>query len=195
MRVLIVFGTTEGHTRGLAEFMAARLAAGGHEVAVRGAAREDGPPDPAGFDAAIVAASLHAGRYQREVARFARAHRAALDGMPSAFVSVSLSAAGRDPEDRAGLAACVARFERDTLWTPRAVHHAGGAIRFSRYGLLKRWALRLIARRRGYEADPAKDHDLTDYGALARFVDGFVSDLGKPSRRAVPGGRPASKMA
>ena len=57
MRVLIVFGTTEGHTRGLAEFMAARLAAGGHEVAVRDAAREDGgPPDPARFDAAIVAA-------------------------------------------------------------------------------------------------------------------------------------------
>ena len=76
MRVLIVFGTTEGHTRGLAEFMAARLAAGGHEVAVRDAAREDGgPPDPARFDAAIVAASLHAGHYQGEVARFARATR------------------------------------------------------------------------------------------------------------------------
>ncbi len=118
--------------------------------------------------------------------RFARARHAALDGMPSAFVSVSLSAVGQAPEDRAGLAECVARFERNTLWTPRAVHHAGGAIRFSRYGLLKRWALRLIARRRGYEADPAKDHDLTDYGALASFVDEFVADLGKRSRRADP---------
>jgi hypothetical protein len=86
MRVLIVFGTTEDHTRGLAEFMAARLPAGCHEVAVRDAARQDGPPDPAGFDAAIVATSLHAGRrYQRKVARFARARHAALDGMPSAF--------------------------------------------------------------------------------------------------------------
>ena len=113
MRILIVYGTTEGHTRDLAGFMAARLAAGGHEVAVRDAAREDGFGDSAGFDAVLVAASLHAGRYQREVVRFARAHRAALNGMPSAFVSVSLSAAGHDPGDRAGLAGCAARFERE----------------------------------------------------------------------------------
>jgi menaquinone-dependent protoporphyrinogen oxidase len=45
---------------------------------------------------ALVGASIHIGRHQREAAAFVEGHAARLNGNPSAFFSVSLSAASRN---------------------------------------------------------------------------------------------------
>lgn len=95
--------------------------------------------------------------------------------MPAAFISVSLSAAGGDPRDLAGLRDCLARFERETLWHPSRVHHAAGAMLFSAYDWLTKLAIKFIAWRRGRPANLSQDYDLTDYPALEAFVDGFVA--------------------
>ncbi len=174
MRILIVYGTTEGHTRELSEFAAAALREAGHEVQATEAPEDATVLDPAAWDAVIVAASLHMGRYQPAVVRFIRMHRDTLADMPSAFISISLSAAGANPDDRQGLEQCVARFRQETLWTPRAVPHAAGAIRYSHYDFFKRRTLKFIARQRGKETVTSRDYDLTDYEALKRFVIGFA---------------------
>jgi menaquinone-dependent protoporphyrinogen oxidase len=175
MKVLIVFGTNEGHTGDIARFVADRLIAAGHEVCRCDAARRESP-DPARFDAVLVAASLHLGRYQASVRAFARRRHAALGAMKSAFVSVSLSAAGDDPRDRAGLGACLRKFEQETQWRPGAVHQAAGAMPFPAYGYLTKLAIRFIAQRRGLAVKMSQDYDLTDYPALAAFVDGFAAE-------------------
>lgn len=174
MRGFILFSTTEGHARKLAQFAAARLAKLGHEVRVHDAALSD-PPDLAGFDLALLIASVHVGRYKDSFIEFARRHHDALNAMPSAFVSVSLSAAGDNPSDFAGLRDCVERLERDTLWHPGAVHHAGGAMPFSAYGFLTKLAIKFIARKRGMVVKTSEDYDLTDYAAFETFVDGFAA--------------------
>ncbi len=174
MRILLVYGTTEGHTRKIARFAAGRLEADGHDVTLADAA--DGEArDPAGFQAALVCASLHIGRYQAPVVHFARVHQAALNAMPSAFVSVSLAAVGHDPADAKGLADCLAQFERETGWTPRFVCQAAGAIRFSTYDFFRKLAIRFIAERHGQHVSTDEDYDFTDYEALAAFLDAFVT--------------------
>ena len=173
MRILIVYGTTDGHTAALAAFAAQALRNAGHDVLTSPAAA--GPP-PSGFDAAIIAASLHAGHYQAPVIDYVRTHRAALSERPSAFVSVSLSAAGHDHEDWEGLEACVRRFEAATGWIPDAIHHAAGAFAFTRYGFLVRQLMKRIARKRGLQLDARRDYDLTDYEALRRFALDFASE-------------------
>lgn len=170
MRVLIVYGTTEGHTRDLAHFAAERLRATGHQATVEEAGPDERHPDPAAYDAAILMASLHVGRYQAALTHFAHARHEALNAMPSAFVSVSLSAAGVDPHDWEGVGQCDARFQQETGWTPKAIHHAAGAIRYSQYDFFKRLALKFIAAQRGQKTVTSRDYDLTDYEALARFV-------------------------
>lgn len=174
MRILIVYGTTEGHTRELSEFAAAALREAGHDVKATEAPEDATVLDPAAWDAVIVAASLHMGHYQPAVVQFIRMHRDTLAHMPSAFISISLSAAGANPDDRQGLEQCVDRFRQETLWTPGALHHAAGAIRYSHYGFFKRLALKFIARQRGKETVTSRDYDLTDYEALKRFVLGFA---------------------
>lgn len=175
MRILIIYGTTEGHTRELCNFMAARLREAGLPATVEEAGQDPEHPDPSPYDVVILAASLHVGRYQALLIAYARAHHALLNTTRSAFVSVSLSAAGQNPEDWEGIEQCLARFQNETRWTPSAVHHAGGAIRYSQYDFFKRLAMKHIAAQRGQRTVTSHDYDLTDYPALTCFVMDFVA--------------------
>lgn len=174
MTILILYGTTEGQTRKIVGFMADRLESAGHAVTVIEGIDAPRDLDPRRFDAAIVAASLHLGRYQTSVEDFTERHAAALNDMRTAFVSVSLAAAGDDEDDVQGLAQCVADFHRRTGWTPSVVHHAAGAFRYTQYDFFKRWALKYIAWRKGGPTDISRDYELTDWNALGQFLDGFI---------------------
>ena len=174
MRVLIVYGSTEGHTRDLCHFAAQTLREAGFQAAVEPAGPDASQPDPGPYDAVILAASLHVGHYQAPLVAYAREHHEALNAKPSAFISVSLSAAGVSPHDWEGCEDCLARFEHETLWTPKAVCHAAGAIRYSQYDFFKRLALKFIAAQRGQPTVTSRDYDLTDYEALSRFVTEFA---------------------
>jgi len=174
MRVLIVYGTTEGHTRALSHFAASALEAAGRPTAVEPAGSEAAYPDPNPYDAVILAGSLHVGRYQAPLAAYARAWHEVLNAKPSAFISVSLCAAGINPHDWESAEDCFVRFQHETLWTPKAVHQAAGAIRYSQYDFFKRLALQFIASQRGEAVPTARHHDLTDYAALSSFVVDFA---------------------
>jgi menaquinone-dependent protoporphyrinogen oxidase len=176
MRILIVFATTEGHTRRLAEFAAEYLRRLGHHVSVCDAARSDGL-DLASFEAAFLLASLHLRRYQASLIKFAREKHAALNVMASAFVSVSLSAVG-DPSNL-GLRDCLKHFENDTLWRPAMVHHAAGAMPFSAYSFFMKLAIKFIAHWHGMSVKTSQDYDLTDYAALGAFIDHFLASASR----------------
>lgn len=146
MRTLIVYGTTEGHTNHLCEFIEKVICEAGH--AVESVEAGGTALDPHPFDLVILAASLHVGSYQATLIDYARRHHEALNSKPSAFISVSLSAAGENPDDWEGLNECVVRFQHQTLWTPGKIHHAAGAIRYSHYDFFKRLAMKFIANKR-----------------------------------------------
>ena len=177
MSILVLYGTTEGQTRKIARFIADRPAARGDEARLIDAAAAEPEPDPRAYRAAVIAASLHAGHYQAPVVDFVRRHHATLNLMPTAFVSVSLSAASQDADDLDGLGRCVAEFEHRTQWTPREIYHAAGAFRFTQYDFLKRGALKYIAYRKGQPTDTSRDYELTDWDALCAFVDRFAAKL------------------
>ena len=189
MRVLMVYGTTEGHTREICNFAARVLREQGTPTTVEEAGNDPSHPDPEDYDVVFLAASLHVGRFQPRLTEYARTHHAVLNGRRCAFISVSLSAAGENPDDWEGLEQCLVRFEHETLWTPCAVHHAAGAIRYSQYDFFKRLTLKHIAARRGQRTVTSRDYDLTDYEALTRFVTDFVAASGSSqgTRRGLEG--------
>jgi len=176
MLILIVYGSTEGHTRHLSEYLAGCLKEAGYEAEVTDSALATDELNPSDYDAVLVAASLHVGRYQSAVVEFAHLHHEALNETPSAFISVSLSAAGVNPHDWEGLEQCLARFLHETMWRPNAIHHAAGAIRYSQYDFFKRLAIDFIARQHGQATVKSQDYDFTNYPALKTFVLEFVRD-------------------
>ena len=175
MQVLLVYGTTDGHTRKIADFVAGRLGRHGHHVVVARAGDAHTLPDPRSFDAILVAASVHLGRYQAAVIRFVREHRAVISARVNGFLSVSLSAAGHEPDDAAGLQKCVTDFLRATGWTPDRIHHVAGAFRYTAYHFLTRYLMKYKAYRKGAPTDTRHDYELTDWDDLAHFVDTFAS--------------------
>lgn len=176
MYLLIAYATTDGQTRKIARFTADRLAALGHAVELLNVEDAEGL-DLARFDGAILAGSLHSGGYQKPLVRFATDHSATLALMPTLFLAVSLSAAGNDPDDWAGLRRCLAEFETDTGWTPGRVEHVAGAFRFSEYDFFRAWAMRRIADQKGEHVDPGKDREYTDWAALVLALDQWLAGI------------------
>jgi menaquinone-dependent protoporphyrinogen oxidase len=76
-----------------------------------------GAPDPDGYGAVIVGASIHMGRHEDYVPGFVREDRDVLEGLPSAFFSVSM-AAHDDPGEAEGY---IEEFVRKTGWRPARV--------------------------------------------------------------------------
>ncbi|WP_212523628.1 flavodoxin domain-containing protein [Actibacterium sp. MT2.3-13A] len=172
MKIAIVYATTEGQTRKIVRFCADHLIDAGDSVEVIHAvdARD---LDLARFDGAIVAGSIHVMHYQKELAEFAKVQAGALAKLRTLFLSVSLTAASNDPEDRAGLADCVAEFSAKTGWTPGQVAHVAGAFMFSEYDFFRSWAMRWIAAQRGQRVSPNEDREYTDWQALAATLDAW----------------------
>ncbi len=173
MKILIVYGSTEGQTRKICLFALQHLSKAGHTVALCPADAADDLVFP-GFDAVILAASVHAGRYQAPLVDFAEAHSTQLNKLKSLFLSVSLAAAGNVKEDWDGLAQIVNGFTSETRWTPNRVEHVAGAFRFSEYDFFKYWAMRWIESQKEPSATPGEDCEYTDWPALEKILDDWA---------------------
>lgn len=170
MKILCVYSTTEGQTAKIMEFVASRLRFAGDEVTLLEAGAAEGL-DVTGFDGAILAASVHVGLYQKPLLAFARAHADWLKRVPSAFLSVSLAAAGSDKEELKSLETITEGFRAHTGWTDAEIHHVVGAFRFTGYDFFKGWMMRVIAWEKGVKVTPGQDLELTDWHGLGATVD------------------------
>jgi len=171
-QVLILYGTTDGHTRKIAHAIAQPLS----QLGIRTSVVEAGGlnPQPCQYDGVIVAASVHAGRYQKAVEQWVRAHKDEFDAKPSAFLSVCLGVLQRsDLKVQADLDAIVKRFKAMTGWRPPIVKQVAGALMYSRYNFLKRWIMKRIAAKAGGATDVTRDHEYTDWTELRAFAEDF----------------------
>ena len=169
MKVLVVFASTEGQTARVAQFTVTWMTKADHSaVLVPAEAAEDVQIDA--FDGVIVAGSVHAGQYQKSLVSWARDKAGDLSTKPTLFLSVSLSAAGDDPEDWVGLNACVERFCEKAGWRPGQVEHVAGAFKFSEYDFFRYWAMRWIAAQKDEVANPGEDREYTDWEALEKCL-------------------------
>jgi menaquinone-dependent protoporphyrinogen oxidase len=180
-KIAIIFATREGQTRHVAERIAVDLRAAGAEVDVieLHAPHATRPIDWYLYTSACVASPVHLGKHERTVVDFVKLHRVHLEGLSTAFISVSLSEAGvedmrRSEADRRQSAADVRRmigdFVKETGWRPARVLPVAGALAYTRYNVLVRFVMKLIARKAGGPTDTTQDHELTDWTAVDRFA-------------------------
>jgi len=179
-RVLVVFGTTDGHTARIARHVANELRGLGHMVGVIDL-RVDPLASLTGIDAVIVAGSVRMGRFQRKLVHFVRDHADALERVPNAFLAVSLSAAQSSEAARHEVAKTLARFTAKTHWTPDYAIPVAGALLYKQYGFLTRLVMRRISRMSGGDTDTSRDYEYTDWNALSDFAARFDGALRAPA--------------
>jgi menaquinone-dependent protoporphyrinogen oxidase len=176
-RVPVFYATTEGQTKRIAEAIAASLRYEGLDSEALELSATTSPPDWARIAGAVVGASIHAGQHQREVGEFVKREAAQLGARPSAFFSVSLSAASRHPKevDRAwGIATA---FVRSMGWEPGRLACFAGRLAYTKYGFLKRWMMKWIAAREGAPTDTSRDHEFTDWASVREFARAVAKDV------------------
>jgi menaquinone-dependent protoporphyrinogen oxidase len=178
MRAAIFYATREGQTRRIAVRIAADLRKLGADVDVFDV-RTSAPIAWSHYSTACVAASVHRGHHEREMVAFAKAHRAELERVSAAFVSVTLSEAGaedpkRTDEERRAAAADVQRmidvFVKETGWRPARTLAVAGGLAYSKYNVFVRFIMRRIARKAGGPTDTSEDYEFTNWGAVDQFA-------------------------
>lgn len=131
-RVLIGYACYFGRARAIADEIAERLRARGHEVEVANA-RAGRMPPPQDYDAVILGSQVEHRHPAREIIEYARCYQHELDHMPTGFFSVSLAAsvpfANPDPGRH------VAQFVADAGFVPD--HTAS----FGSFGTPQSWKL------------------------------------------------------
>ena len=171
-RILVVFGTTDGYTRKVAERIGSMVRGCYAAVDVVQAGVAD--VDPQFYDGIVVCASVHARGYQRPVIKWVRAHAAALNSKHTTFVSVCLGVLQHDAKVDRDLDAIAERFFTATGWRPPRMKKVAGALLYRRYGLIKRWMMKRIVSRAGGDTDTSKDYEYTDWNELRVFVEDFT---------------------
>jgi menaquinone-dependent protoporphyrinogen oxidase len=171
-RILVLYGTSEGHTEKVATIIANTLIASGCDADVIQA----GTIDPAlkEYDGVIVAASVHGGRFQKPVVACVRDHAGEIASKPNAFVEVCLAVLQKnDPKVSEELMAIVRRFSDETGWTPSTVKPVAGALPYTKYNFLVRWMMKRIVAKAGGDTDKSRDYVYTDWDALKAFASEF----------------------
>lgn len=169
-RILVVYGTGEGHTAHVAQALAARLRERGAATYI--ADLEEESPDAGGFDSVVLGGSVHAGKFQAHVRDYIKQHADWLNREPSWFFGVSLSQAGkRAPIDPANARKQLDGLFEETGWMPRGVLSVGGALKYREYNFFKRSLMKHVAESAGEDTDTSRDWDYTNWQQVDAFAD------------------------
>jgi menaquinone-dependent protoporphyrinogen oxidase len=176
--VPVFFATTDGQTRRIAEYLVEALHRHGLDsVAVDLASPQAGHVDWTPVRGVIVCASLHIGKHQAAAARFVKANHQYLNVRPSAFFSVSLSAASQRAEEVEAARKIARDFTEAAGWLPARIACIPGRLAYAHYGWLKRWLMRRISAKEGGPTDTSRDWELTRWEEVDRLADEMAREI------------------
>ncbi len=175
----VFYATREGQARRVADRVAVNLRSQGFDVDLFDVRTLHGPISWGAYRTVFVVASVHLGRHEREMRRFAAQYRRELEAAGAGLLSLSLSQAGvqdemAPPERRRVASADVRRmidaFVADTGWTPARTLAVAGALAYTKYNFLVKLVMKRIAKQNGASTDTSRDWEFTDWQAVDRFV-------------------------
>ncbi len=173
MNIIIIYGSTEGQTRKIAEWAVTQLSDMGHQARAIDSRRRMVDLDLGAHDAVILAGSVHERLHQETLTNFVIAHREQLREKPTLLISVSLSVAFSDGEDEARR--YVDEFVRYTGFSPNRVSLVAGALRFAEYDHFMNQIVEhiVLAEREQIR----EDREFTDWAVLGADIEAFVKSV------------------
>lgn len=165
-KILIIYSTTDGHTRSICERLQG-IAADGNDVDLVAMADQPGI-DIAPYDKVVIGASIRYGKHQKEVFDFIERNRAALEARTNAFFSVNVVARkpGKNtPETNPYLQ----KFLGKIAWRPDNLAVFAGKLDYPRYGAFDRTMIRFIMWMGKGPTDPSLTIEFTDWDKVDEF--------------------------
>jgi menaquinone-dependent protoporphyrinogen oxidase len=166
-KILILYSTTDGHTRRICERLQRVVEGQGHQVTL--VDLEAGPDfDLKPYDKFVIGARIRYGRHSPRVAEFVNRYRKILADKPSAFFSVNIVA--RKPQkSRPETSPYVRRFLSQVSWRPTQAAVFAGKLDYSKYGFWDRTIIRFIMWMTRGPTDPTTVVEFTDWQQVDAF--------------------------
>lgn len=173
-KILILYGTTEGHTRNVANFISDILTKAGYETDIVDSATNPPLLEKGVYDGIIIGSSVHQDKHHKAVEYFVKNNRDVLNDTSSAFFSVCLSAAINDAEHLMEAQGYIDDFLELTRWAPSITASFGGALLYTKYDYFKRLVMKMISAREKRDTDTSKDYVYTNWDDVSRFANDFI---------------------
>ncbi|PLX36226.1 MAG: hypothetical protein C0606_16135 [Hyphomicrobiales bacterium] len=180
--ILIVYASLEGQTRKICCRTANKLQRQGHNVSVLDAHTDGEMPDA--IDGAIIAGPIHYEKHDDKLVQFLADHKDRLAAIPTAFVTVSLSAGSKDQKERDAAKAITNDLLDHVGLAPAMKLQAAGAVHDDKLGFFKRMMLHRILRQKGVTPDASGHTEFTDWKSCDAFVNHFVREHVPERRKA-----------
>jgi menaquinone-dependent protoporphyrinogen oxidase len=168
-KILLVYSTTDGHTRKICQRLQDVIEQQGHEVILL-AVMEAREADLGSFDKIVIGASIRYGKHRPEVIDFINSNAEVLTAKPNAFFSVNVTA--RKPnKNTPETNPYMPKFLKKIHWQPRELAVFAGKIDYPRYSMFDRIMIRFIMWITKGPTDPNTVIEFTDWQAVEKFGD------------------------
>ena len=166
-RILIIYSTTDGHTREICRRLCQLVEQHDHQVTLISIDDEQSV-ELESFDKIVLGASIRYGKHHKKVYDFIKRNAPLLDSKPNAFFSVNVVA--RKPEkNQPETNPYLKKFLKQISWHPKELAVFAGKIDYKKYRFRDRQMIRLIMWMTKGPTDPETDIEFTDWKQVENF--------------------------
>jgi len=166
-KILIIFSTTDGHTRKICNRLQQVIDKQNNQVTVI-SVDDAATIDLDSFDTIVIGASIRYGKHSPKIYEFIRENIRILDSKSNAFFSVNVVARKPD-KNRPETNPYLKKFLKQITWQPNLVAVFAGKIDYQIYGSLDRFMIRLIMWITKGPTDPKTNIEFTNWNQVEEF--------------------------
>ena len=166
-RILIIYSTTDGHTRKICQRLCQVVEQLGHQITLI-SIDDESNVDLESFDKIILGASIRYGKHHKKVYEFINRNEQLMNSKPNAFFSVNVVA--RKPEkSQPETNPYLRKFLKQITWQPKELAVFAGKIDYKKYRYMDRQIIRLIMWMTRGPTDPETVVEFTDWKQVETF--------------------------
>jgi len=164
---LIIFSTTDGHTKKICEKIVNFL---NNEKLVKIASLDEATKlDLSEFQRIIIGASIRYGKHSRELYKFIKLNKRILDQKQSVFFSVNV-VARKSEKNTPETNPYIKKFLKVSKWQPKKLGVFAGKVDYPSYNIFDKYIIKLIMFITGGPTDTSQSYEFTDWSKVEDFA-------------------------
>ncbi len=175
--IAILYASSEGQTAKVSRYIKELLTKKGFKAEVYNLNDLPKKFSITGYKGIIVGASVHIGSHQKYGIEYVKDNIESLNEVKSAFFSICLAKINNSEKTIGRGEKQLQRFLKKTGWKPDKTAVFSGALKYSKYGFMKKVLMKFISKLMGEETDTSKDYEYTEWNKVEKFVNEFMSEI------------------
>ena len=164
---LIIFSTTDGHTKKICEKIANFL---NNETPPKIVSLNEATKlNLSEFQRIIIGASIRYGKHSKELYEFIKLNKSILDIKDSIFFSVNV-VARKNEKNTPETNPYIKKFLKISNWSPKQIAVFSGKVDYPKYGFLDKYIIKLIMFITKGPTDTTQSYEFTDWSKVDDFA-------------------------